>query len=486
INRCIYQEVFKKFGREDLGPILCEYDTIIADNVDQWVRFEREETIADGFPRCTFRFFPIEKKFSNNPIINNIYSFLKILDESNEMLTKDGIHEQGLDHDTDIDEIMKLYEAIKEHPGIKVTITEHDVIWGNNESFERFEDWKKLFNRKLSQEERSKILRRLPLELKEAQISQLISNIIDNPYETDSIKWICLNYLQHHFTARIGFITEGFDEFQLKIILDEFTNEFPKISFGSKAIDNTRVSVYAFGKGIPEYKLKEPMQKLRRKIVIDFPDVSISSIQPILTIDPVAQKFFTIFEDSNQPFQLRELALRILISRVGNKLIPFLAKIAENPDDDIFLRGRAIDSLVEFTGDLPKLEKEIHEMPVPIQRAYIDFIKFYGVQEDLLISIASNDNITPVIRMIALKNLTNYINPQVTEFLLGVIQNRSIDERIRQAALDSVGKHEEISKIESTVINVFTDSTESSFLRMEAFETLKELGYNKQIEFAKE
>jgi hypothetical protein len=45
INRCFYQEIFKEFGREDLGSIMCEYDSIIADNVDQWVRFERDETI---------------------------------------------------------------------------------------------------------------------------------------------------------------------------------------------------------------------------------------------------------------------------------------------------------------------------------------------------------------------------------------------------------------------------------------------------------
>ena len=79
INRCIYQEVFKKFGREDIGPIMCEYDSIIADNVSEWVRFEREETIASGCDKCTFRFYHIKKKFSDNPMIDSIYSFLKII-----------------------------------------------------------------------------------------------------------------------------------------------------------------------------------------------------------------------------------------------------------------------------------------------------------------------------------------------------------------------------------------------------------------------
>lgn len=483
INRCIYQEVFHKFGRKDLGPIMCEYDSIIADNISEWVRFERDETIADGFPRCTFRYFPIEQRFSDNPILNDIYSFLKIIDDSTEMLHNNEIKDLGFDSNTNLDEIMKLYETIKNHPGIHTTLNKsEETLYGNDLSFKRFENWKKLFNRKLMKEERSKIIRELPLELKEEKINQLISDIIDNPYEIESIKWICLNYLQHHFTARVGVTTEGFDEFQLNVILEEFKKDFPKISFGSQSIDNTRVSVFAFGKGLPEYKLKEPLQQLRKRIVIDYPDVSISSIQPILSIDPIAKKFFEIFENSKQPFQLRELALRILISRVGEKLVPFLTAVAENPDDDIFLRGRVIDSLSGFTGDLPKLEKSIDNMPVPIQRAVIDFVNRYGIHEDLLIAVAKNEIITPVIRMIAIKNLNNNINPQVTAFLLDLIQNKSIDERIRQAALDSVGKHEDRSKIVSCVVNVFTDTKESSFLRMEAFETLKEIGYKKQIE----
>ncbi|MHA1934362.1 MAG: L-2-amino-thiazoline-4-carboxylic acid hydrolase [Candidatus Thorarchaeota archaeon] len=56
INRCIYFDIFRKNGRAELGSILCEYDYILSANVTDWVRFERDETIADGYPRCKFRY----------------------------------------------------------------------------------------------------------------------------------------------------------------------------------------------------------------------------------------------------------------------------------------------------------------------------------------------------------------------------------------------------------------------------------------------
>jgi hypothetical protein len=57
INRCIYYEIFKENGHEDLAPLLCEYDFILADNVKDWITFTRDETIAEGSHRCTFRYF---------------------------------------------------------------------------------------------------------------------------------------------------------------------------------------------------------------------------------------------------------------------------------------------------------------------------------------------------------------------------------------------------------------------------------------------
>ena len=56
IGRCLYFEVFKEAGRPELGPILCEYDHILASTLESWIGFKRYETIAGGDKRCTFRY----------------------------------------------------------------------------------------------------------------------------------------------------------------------------------------------------------------------------------------------------------------------------------------------------------------------------------------------------------------------------------------------------------------------------------------------
>ena len=56
IRRCLYFEILKEAGRPELGPILCEYDRLIADVVDDWIKFTRHETIASGDKLCTFRY----------------------------------------------------------------------------------------------------------------------------------------------------------------------------------------------------------------------------------------------------------------------------------------------------------------------------------------------------------------------------------------------------------------------------------------------
>ncbi|MFX1505722.1 MAG: L-2-amino-thiazoline-4-carboxylic acid hydrolase [Promethearchaeota archaeon] len=493
INRCIYQEIFKEFGRQDLGPIMCEYDTIIAENVAKWVRFEREVTIAEGFPRCTFKFFPIKQKLSDNPIIHNIYSLLNIIDDSHEMLTKQELIERGLEAETDLNEIVKLIETIQNHPGIKTSADEEEEpLFGSVSSYERYQEWKLLFKRKTPLEDRNKIIRNLPLELKEEKIDQLITRILENPYELASIKWLCLNYLQHHFSAKVGFESEGVDETPIKYILEEFAKNHSEISFKSRSIppefgSDIRVSIQVYGKGVPEYKLNEIAQLTRRKMVIDFPDASLSAIKPILSIDRVAKKFFDILEDPHQPFQLRELALRILISRVGAKLIPTLKTISENKLDDPFLRGRAIDSLSWFTSNLPQLFengdeplKSFQGLPTPVQRSVIDFIARQGVEEELLLSIANDEKIAITLRKVALRNLGTYTDPKVTDFLIELTNKRTVNELLRQAALEALGKHEAKSKIAKLVFSIFINSEESSFIRMEAFETLKDLNYTPQ------
>ena len=56
IRRCLYFEILKEAGRPELGPILCEYDCLIADFVNDWIKFTRHETIASGDKKCTFRY----------------------------------------------------------------------------------------------------------------------------------------------------------------------------------------------------------------------------------------------------------------------------------------------------------------------------------------------------------------------------------------------------------------------------------------------
>jgi hypothetical protein len=57
INRCYYYEIFQANGRAELGPILCEFDYITDESTKTWARFQRTETIANGDPCCTFRFY---------------------------------------------------------------------------------------------------------------------------------------------------------------------------------------------------------------------------------------------------------------------------------------------------------------------------------------------------------------------------------------------------------------------------------------------
>jgi len=64
VNRCLYFEIFKANNHEDLAPIFCKYDFILAENIEKWVKFERTETIAEGFDKCDFRFF--KKKTNPN------------------------------------------------------------------------------------------------------------------------------------------------------------------------------------------------------------------------------------------------------------------------------------------------------------------------------------------------------------------------------------------------------------------------------------
>lgn len=58
LNRCVFYEILNAHGEPDLAPILCDYDSIFSEAVQEWITFRRPKTIADGFPSCHFVYFP--------------------------------------------------------------------------------------------------------------------------------------------------------------------------------------------------------------------------------------------------------------------------------------------------------------------------------------------------------------------------------------------------------------------------------------------
>lgn len=58
LKRCVFYDVFEAHRELDLAPILCYYDDIFAEVVQEWITFMRPKTIADGFDHCQFIYFP--------------------------------------------------------------------------------------------------------------------------------------------------------------------------------------------------------------------------------------------------------------------------------------------------------------------------------------------------------------------------------------------------------------------------------------------
>ncbi len=54
LNKCIFYEIFKVHDELALAPILCFYDDIFAEAVEEWIDFKRPKTIADGEDFCQF------------------------------------------------------------------------------------------------------------------------------------------------------------------------------------------------------------------------------------------------------------------------------------------------------------------------------------------------------------------------------------------------------------------------------------------------
>jgi len=57
LKKCVFFEVFKAHDELSLAPILCYYDDILAEAVEEWISFKRPKTIADGDEYCQFCYF---------------------------------------------------------------------------------------------------------------------------------------------------------------------------------------------------------------------------------------------------------------------------------------------------------------------------------------------------------------------------------------------------------------------------------------------
>ena len=58
LKKCVFYDIFKAHGETHLAPILCYYDNIFADAVEEWISFKRPKTIADGENYCQFIYSP--------------------------------------------------------------------------------------------------------------------------------------------------------------------------------------------------------------------------------------------------------------------------------------------------------------------------------------------------------------------------------------------------------------------------------------------
>ncbi len=56
LNKCIFFEVFKVHDEQSIALILCKYDEIFAEAVEEWVSFTRPKIIAEGDDFCEFRY----------------------------------------------------------------------------------------------------------------------------------------------------------------------------------------------------------------------------------------------------------------------------------------------------------------------------------------------------------------------------------------------------------------------------------------------
>jgi hypothetical protein len=61
LNRCYYWDVFRQYEMDKLGPIMCEYDFLLSQNVEKWIVFTRKNTLDEGGLFCDFNLIPNHK-----------------------------------------------------------------------------------------------------------------------------------------------------------------------------------------------------------------------------------------------------------------------------------------------------------------------------------------------------------------------------------------------------------------------------------------
>jgi len=54
LNKCVFFEVFKVHDEQSIATILCNYDQIFAEAVEEWIFFTRPKIIAEGDDLCEF------------------------------------------------------------------------------------------------------------------------------------------------------------------------------------------------------------------------------------------------------------------------------------------------------------------------------------------------------------------------------------------------------------------------------------------------
>ena len=64
LKECVFFDVFKAHGELSIAPLLCFYDDIFSEAVEEWISFERPKTIADGADYCQFC-YNLKKSNSN-------------------------------------------------------------------------------------------------------------------------------------------------------------------------------------------------------------------------------------------------------------------------------------------------------------------------------------------------------------------------------------------------------------------------------------